>query len=272
MKENQQTNEQWRQVQGYPCYYVSDRGQVMSLRNPKKPKILRQGKGKGGYLHVILTSGDKYGNGEKKNFRVNRLVALAFIKNEHPDKRRDVGHWDSNPANNSAENLYWCTPKENANNPITLQRNRDARPEAVKKTSKAIYVYDEELNQVSAFTSTASASRELNTSQGNIASCCTGALPRYMGRIWSYVQLNDISERQQLEKKQEQQRKKNRASVAKAVQKYYKRQKEENTEVYQRVLTRAREYGRKYYQEHTEEILEKARQRRDERRSDRIQA
>ena len=270
--EEKKTNEQWRQVQGYPCYYVSDKGQVMSLRNPKKPKILRQGKGKGGYLHVTLITGDKYGKGEKKNFRVNRLVALTFIRNEHPDKRRDVGHWDSNPANNSAENLYWCTPKENANNPITLQRNRDARPEAVKKTSKAIYVYDEELNQVSAFTSTASASRELNTSQGNIASCCTGALPRYMGRIWSYIQLNDISEREEVEMQAHQQFKKNKASVSKAVKKYYKKQKDNNTPVYEKIKKRAREYGRKYYQEHTEEILEKARKRRDERRSDRIQA
>lgn len=208
----------------------------------------------------------------RKSFRVNRLVALAFIKNEHPDKRRDVGHWDSCPWNNFKENLYWCTPAENNANPITVQRRADARPEAVKKTSKPVYVYNEELNMLSAFTSTASASRELNTSQGNIASCCTGALPRYMGRIWSYIQLSNISEREEVEREAHQQFKKNKASVSKAVKKYYKKQKDNNTPVYEKIKKRAREYGRKYYQEHTEEILEKARKRRDERRSDRIQA
>lgn len=199
--------------------------------------------------------------GKKKTFRVNRLVALAFIKNEHPDKRRDVGHWDSDPANNFVSNLYWCSPLENANNPITLQRNRDARPEAVKKTSKKVYVYDEDLNQVSAFTSTADAGRQLNTSQGNIASAAAGSLPRYMGRIFSYVELTDISQREEVEKSMEQQRTKNKKSMMKAVSKYYHKNREENTEAYQKWLARAREYSRDYYHKNHDEVLKKMRER-----------
>lgn len=259
--EDKLTNENWKTIAGYPCYLISDQGRVMSLRNPKNPKILKLGTNQGGYKQVTLVSGDSYGGGKKKTFRVNRLVALAFIKNEHPDKRRDVGHWDSNPANNFVSNLYWCSPLENANNPITLQRNRDARPEAVKKTSKKVYVYDEDLHQVSAFTSTASAARELNTSQGNIASAAAGSLPRYMGRIFSYIELTDISQREEVEKAMEQQRDKNKKSMMKAVMKYYHRNRENNTEAYKKWLSRAKEYSRNYYYSHHDEILVKMRER-----------
>lgn len=279
----EKTNEKWKPVAGYPCYLVSNQGRIMSLRNPKNPKILKQGTNKDGYKQVTIVSGEAYGEGKKKTFRVNRLVALAFIPNDNPDKRRDVGHWDSDPANNyvhvnpdgtvdtEKSNLYWCTAKENANNPITLQRNRDARREAVKKTSKKVYVYDEELNQVSAFTSTASAARELNTSQGNIASACGGSLPRYMGRIFSYIQLVDISQREQVEKEMEAQKIKNRQSTMKAVMKYYHANRENNTEVYQKWLKRAKDYSREYYYKHHDEVLTKMRERKRREREQRRQ-
>jgi len=271
--EDLKANENWKPIEGYPCYLVSNQGRVMSLKNPKNPKILKQGTNQGGYKQVTLVSGDSYGGGKKKTFRVNRLVALAFIKNDSPDKRRDVGHWDSDPANNyvhvnpdgtvdmEKSNLYWCTPKENSNNPITLQRNRDSRSEAVKKTSKPVFVYDEDLHQVSAFTSTADAGRQLNTSQGNIASACAGALPRYMGRIFSYIQLTDISQREDVEKAMEYQKLKNKKSMMKAVTKYYHKNKEANTEAYKKWLERARNYSRDYYYAHHDEVLKKMRER-----------
>ena len=259
--EDLKTNENWKTIAGYPCYLVSDQGRVMSLRNPKNPKILKQGTNKDGYKQVTLVSGEAYGKGKRKTHRVNRLVALAFIKNDNPDKRRDVGHWDSCPANNVKENLYWCTPAENSANPITVQRLKDSRPEAIKKTSKAVYVYDEDLNQVSAFTSTADAGRQLNTSQGNIASACAGSLPRYMGRIFSYIQLNDIKEREEVEKAMEHQRVKNKKSMMKAVTKYYHANRENNTEIYQKWLERAREYSRDYYYKHHDEVLTKMKER-----------
>lgn len=248
-------------MEGYPCYYVSDQGRVMSMRNPRNPKILRQGTNQGGYKSVTLTSGDSYGEGKKKSFRVNRLVAIAFIKNEHPDKRRDVGHHDSCPWNNFKENLYWCTPAENNANPITVQRRADARPEAVKKTSKPVYVYNEELDMLSAFTSTADAGRKLNTSQGNIASCCCGALPRYMGLIFSYIQLTDKSQREEVEKTKEYQKDKNRVSTMAAISKYYNKEKEKNSDKYQMWKARAREYSRDYYYKNHEMILQKMKER-----------
>ena len=257
----EKTNENWKPVAGYPCYLVSDQGRIMSLRNPKNPKILKQGTNKNGYKQVTLVSGEAYGKGKKKTLRVNRLVALAFVPNPYPEKRRDVGHANSTASDNRASNLYWCTPAENSANPITMQRLRDSRPEAVKKTSKPVFVYDEDLHQVSAFTSTASAARELNTSQGNIASACAGSLPRYMGRIFSYIKLTDKSQREEIENGKADQKLKNRKSTMQAIKKYYHSNRENNTEQYQKWLERAKEYSRNYYYSHHDEVLTKMRER-----------
>ena len=50
-----------------------------------------------------------------KNFRVNRLVALAYIPNPDPDKYPDVGHDDEIKEHNYVSNLYWTNKSENNN-------------------------------------------------------------------------------------------------------------------------------------------------------------
>ena len=47
----------------------------------------------------------------------------------------------------------------------------------------------------------------------------------------------------------------------KAVSKYYNKNKEANTEAYQKWLARAREYSRDYYQKNHDEVLIKMRER-----------
>lgn len=43
---------------------------------------------------------------------IHRLIAAAFCPNDDP-KRNQVDHIDNNPANQRADNLRWCTDKEN---------------------------------------------------------------------------------------------------------------------------------------------------------------
>lgn len=97
----------WKDIDGfYGKYQISSWGRV---RNAESGHILIPYKNKKGYLKVGL-----HKNGERipKKFRVNRLVAKAFISN--PYDLPQVNHKDGNKENNSVTNLEWVTNKENA--------------------------------------------------------------------------------------------------------------------------------------------------------------
>lgn len=105
----------WKDIKDYEgIYQVSNLGRVKSLkrvtggdRNRRlKEIIFKQHKLKDGYLGVIL-----YKNNIKKNFRVHRLVAEAFIVN--PANKSDVNHIDGVKDNNIASNLEWNNRQEN---------------------------------------------------------------------------------------------------------------------------------------------------------------
>ena len=94
MEENIDT-EIWRKVEGYDNYSVSNQGRVKN----KDDYIMTGGiNSKTGYRYVIL------GN-NKKNLKIHRLVALAFIPN--PNNLPQVNHIDKNRLNNNINNLEW---------------------------------------------------------------------------------------------------------------------------------------------------------------------
>ena len=94
--------EEWRIVKEFPNYSVSNLGNV---KNITSDKILKP-TAKGGYYHVSLVN-----NENKQNFKVHRLVALAFIEN--PENKLEVNHKDKNKLNNHLSNLEWMTRREN---------------------------------------------------------------------------------------------------------------------------------------------------------------
>ena len=61
-----------------------------------------------GYIVVGLSK-----NGKQKNYKVHRLVAIAFISN--PNNYVEINHIDENKHNNNVDNLEWCTRKYNCN-------------------------------------------------------------------------------------------------------------------------------------------------------------
>lgn len=244
-KIEQTEKEEWRPIEGYPCYQISNLGRVKSLRNPKNPKILRPKSNNKGYLLVSITKGDKYGSGDKPiTHRIHKLVADAFIEN--PEGKCHIDHINTITTDNRSCNLRWVTPKENAQNPITHERVAKSNRLQAEQRKQIVLVYNEDLQIQSAFTSTADAGK-LGFNQGNISSCCMGVLKRYLGLIWSYTPLTSIEQRTELENSVSDKRSRTKENMRKAFDKYVSKDRE----VY---LQRMRDY----YYSHKEDFRRRA--------------
>ena len=86
-------------------YWISSWGRVWSI---KSVKFIGQWDNGCGYLCVSL-----YKDCERKNCKVHRLVAEAFVDNF--DNKPEVNHLDEDKNNNRYENLAWVTHEENMN-------------------------------------------------------------------------------------------------------------------------------------------------------------
>lgn len=108
--------EVWRWVKGYEgIYKVSNIGNVMSMdnRNGRKPGYIKKlYVGKRGYKVTDL----KYQNRKRKNVKVHRIVAEAFIDN--PLSKPQVNHINGDKHDNRVHNLEWATAKENTRHAI----------------------------------------------------------------------------------------------------------------------------------------------------------
>ena len=107
-------NEIWKPIKDYEeKYEISSLGRVKSLQRWSGTKFYNREKllslytnKKNGYVYVWLNK-----NGKGKNLRVHKLVAQTFIEN--PNNYTDINHKDCDRANNSVENLEWCTRSYN---------------------------------------------------------------------------------------------------------------------------------------------------------------
>lgn len=108
--------ETWIPISFNTNYSVSSLGRVKRNANSKsvdgkrtykKERILKPAvQSTGRYYYVQLPCNERY-----RSYRVHRLVAESFIPN--PKNLPVVHHRDYNWRNNAAENLEWCTQKEN---------------------------------------------------------------------------------------------------------------------------------------------------------------
>lgn len=105
--------EQWRRIEGFDRYEVSDLGRVRSwaVRGSfgighlaKKPKVLRANIDEDGYRWLRLASVP----GRETRFLVHRLVAAAFI-GPAPEDKPLVCHRNGDPTDNRPENLRYDT-------------------------------------------------------------------------------------------------------------------------------------------------------------------
>ena len=127
----------WKPIPFCNGYFVSNYGRIKS-----KYRILKQRVDSKGYITTKIKNND----GDVKNLQVHRIVATAFIPN--PENKSCVDHIDTDRTNNKVvfkkdgsidymkTNLRWVTPKENANNPNSLRKLRNAQNNEDKKRKR----------------------------------------------------------------------------------------------------------------------------------------
>ncbi len=105
-----QEPEEWRAIPGYEgLYSISNLGRIRRDKGGvgcRAGRILVPVLTNWGYLRLSL-----WRNGAIRNFRVHRLVATAFL-GPCPDGH-EINHLDGNKLNNRADNLEYCTSKQN---------------------------------------------------------------------------------------------------------------------------------------------------------------
>lgn len=182
--------ELWRTIKNYPKYMVSSLGKVKSFWHGKE-KIIKPCKGPYGYLHVGLTN--EYGH---KTYRINRLVAEAFLPNEN--NYPIVNHKNENITDNTVfineddtidfekSNLEWCTYKYNSNYGSRNKKISDKLKNG--SCSKVIKQYTLDGEFIREWPSLMEIKRILGLSPSVIQKCCSNKYcnKTYKGYIWKY--------------------------------------------------------------------------------------
>lgn len=166
--------EEWKQVVGYPMYQVSNLGRIMSFnKRYKKPRIVKGITDHDGYQKVYVSNGESF-----KRMFVHRIVALAFIPN--PNNLPVVNHKDENRQNNRAENLEWCTVRDNTiYNGMPMRRAEPLRIPIIQM--------DLNSNFIKLWRCRADIERETGFHGGNITRVCQGTRPTAHGYKWKYA-------------------------------------------------------------------------------------
>lgn len=185
--------EEWRNIEGWEYYEISNFGRIRSKdrivrkKHPyvKKGKILKPTKDKHGYFTFKLQ-----GNGRFKDAKIHRLVATAFIPN--PQKKPFINHIDNNPSNNRVDNLEWVTPKENSEHMAKQGRNKRTKEwlrklhetqEIFKKSVKATNIKTGETLAFSGVNET----KNLGFQPSCVSNCCKGKRNKHKGYTWEFA-------------------------------------------------------------------------------------
>lgn len=93
-------------IKDFPCYAVTEDGEVFSAKNPSLKIMSTVDNGKG-YYRVKLFNEDSC-----KRFLLHRLVAETYLP-APTDESLQINHVDGNKKNNHYSNLEWCTASKN---------------------------------------------------------------------------------------------------------------------------------------------------------------
>ena len=169
--------EEWKQIPLLPDYLISNKGIIINI----KTKRIIKHQIKKGYHRVDLKTIDG-----RKNLFVHRLVAMAYIPN--PENKPQINHINGNKADNTVNNLEWCTNYENAQHAIKNGLWKNVF-KASEKTNNARKIKCKAINKITGkeiyFESIAEAERYFNNR--HICDVLKGKRHSVQGHIMEYV-------------------------------------------------------------------------------------
>ena len=169
--------ENWRTIEDFPNYEVSDCGNVRRKGGENLALCTRNSKVV--YLRVSLMKG-----GKCYTRNVHRLVAAAFC--EKHNGCNYIDHIDGNKQNNVASNLEWVTAKENKRRARNIGLD-DCRGLAHGGKSVMRRIYCVELDKV--FNSFAEANEYFGKDKYNssICACLRTSKGKCWGKHFQYI-------------------------------------------------------------------------------------
>ena len=179
----------WRDIEGYEgIYQISNLGRIKSLPklcgcSSRQEKILKSLKHRDGYLQVVLCK-----NKKRKNFKVHRLVAQAFILN--PNNKPYINHIDCNRQNNCVDNLEWCTQKENMQYASQLGRMDGTKGKTNNDKKIPLIAINLVTGEETYFDSQHEAARQLNLHSQSINGVLKGKCKRAGNYTFKYIEEN----------------------------------------------------------------------------------
>lgn len=174
--ERKVSEEIWKDIEGFPNYQISNRGKV---RNKETLVVIAQQLSASGYMTVRIRR--RHGDYEKPCLNVHRLVAEAFIPGGSSELQ--VNHKDGNKLNNNAENLEWCTRKENSQHAMKMGLFNPKAPESPKRKVRIVETGE-------TFNSIRDCAKEINVKEQHVWACLNGKRETRNGLHFEYADDN----------------------------------------------------------------------------------
>lgn len=158
----------WKDINGYEgMYQVSTFGRIRSLDRYVNGRYDNMQLIKGRILSICYNKRVNVyeihlrKDNKRKCFKIHRLVADAFIKNDDPKNKTTINHIDGDRSNNRVDNLEWVSYSENERHAYDKLHRPINRPKLMKRRCVSI---DKNTNIQIVYESIETASRGTNIS------------------------------------------------------------------------------------------------------------